>query len=215
MGGHRFSPRFRPDRSVARCVLSLRRAEGAGLKSSEEVMEILEAFDLAGSLRGAAELAGCDHKTVAHWVRRARGPAAGCRWRSGRGRGSMRSRRRSRSGSSARAGRSAPTGASAAGGDGLSGLGAHDAAGGRRAKRRWRPEHGRKTRPWVVEPGLWMQWDYGDGPVVAGRTTVLFCAWLAWSRFRVVLALWDRTMPSVVMALDRALRASAARRPTR
>jgi hypothetical protein len=35
----------------------------------------------------------------------------------------------------------------------------------------------------------------------------LFCAWLAWSRFRVVLALWDRTMPSVVMALDRALRA--------
>jgi hypothetical protein len=36
---------------------------------------------------------------------------------------------------------------------------------------------------------------------------VLFCAWLAWSRFRVVLPLWDRTMPSVVMALDRALRA--------
>ena len=31
-------------------------------------MEILEAFDLAGSLRGAAQLAGCDHKTVAHWV---------------------------------------------------------------------------------------------------------------------------------------------------
>jgi len=27
-------------------------------------MEILEAFDLAGTLRGAAELAGCDHKTV-------------------------------------------------------------------------------------------------------------------------------------------------------
>ncbi len=31
-------------------------------------MEILEAFDLTGSLRGAAELVGCDHKTVAHWV---------------------------------------------------------------------------------------------------------------------------------------------------
>jgi molybdenum-dependent DNA-binding transcriptional regulator ModE len=39
------------------------------LKNSEEVMEILEAFDLTGTLRGAAELAGCDHKTVAHWVR--------------------------------------------------------------------------------------------------------------------------------------------------
>src|SRR4051794_40678671 len=74
------------------------------------------------------------------------------------------------------------------------------------AKRRWRAEHGRRTCPWVVEPGLWMQWDYGDGPTVAGRSTVLFCAWLAWSRFRVVIALWDKTTPSVVMALDRALR---------
>src|SRR5947199_8569209 len=51
-----------------------------------------------------------------------------------------------------------------------------------------------------------MQWDYGDGPPVAGRSTVLFCAWLAWSRFRVVVPLWDRTMASVVMALDRASR---------
>jgi hypothetical protein len=34
----------------------------------------------------------------------------------------------------------------------------------------------------------------------------LFCAWLAWSRFRVVLPLRDKTMPSVVMGLDRALR---------
>ncbi len=62
------------------------------------------------------------------------------------------------------------------------------------------------TRPWVTEPGLWMQWDYGDGPKVDGRATVLFCAWLAWSRFRVVLPLWDRTLASVVMALDRSLR---------
>jgi hypothetical protein len=62
------------------------------------------------------------------------------------------------------------------------------------------------ARPWIPEPGLWMQFDYGDGPEIAGRRTVLFCAWLAWSRFRVVLPLWDRTMPSVVMALDRALR---------
>jgi hypothetical protein len=51
-----------------------------------------------------------------------------------------------------------------------------------------------------------MQWDYGDGLVVEGRATSLFCSWLAWSRFRVVLPLWDRTLPSVVMALDRALR---------
>jgi len=35
---------------------------------------------------------------------------------------------------------------------------------------------------------------------------VLFCAWLAWSRFRVVVPLRDKTMPSVVMGLDRAVR---------
>ena len=74
------------------------------------------------------------------------------------------------------------------------------------SKRRWRQRNGRRTRPWIPEPGLWMQWDYGDGPVVEDRSTVLFCAWLAWSRFRVVLPLRDKTMPSVVMALDRALR---------
>jgi len=31
------------------------------MKRSEEVMEILEAYDVTGSLRGAAALAGCDH----------------------------------------------------------------------------------------------------------------------------------------------------------
>ena len=31
-------------------------------------MEILEAYDLTGGLRAAAALAGCDHKTVAHYV---------------------------------------------------------------------------------------------------------------------------------------------------
>ena len=67
-------------------------------------------------------------------------------------------------------------------------------------------EHGRRTRPWIPEPGLWMQWDYGDGPTVDGRSTVLFCAWLAWSRYRVVVPLRDKTLPSVVMGLDRALR---------
>jgi hypothetical protein len=74
------------------------------------------------------------------------------------------------------------------------------------SKRRWRREHGRRTRPWIPEPGLWMQFDYGEGPVVDGCVTVLFCAWLAWSRFRVVVPLRDKTLPSVVIGLDRALR---------
>ena len=38
------------------------------MKSDEEIMEILEAYDLTGSLRDAAELAGYSHDTVEHWV---------------------------------------------------------------------------------------------------------------------------------------------------
>ena len=36
---------------------------------------------------------------------------------------------------------------------------------------------------------------------------MLFCAWLAWSRFRVVVPLRDKTLASVVIGLDRTLRA--------
>ena len=179
-------------------------------------MEILEAFDLTGSLRGAAELAGCDHKTVAHWVRARDAAGGGLPVAVGRGRWLTGSRRRSTSGCGARAAK-------------VRADNAHRswsrwaiwARSARRVGRSRRPsgagaqEHGRRYRPWVPEPGLWMQWDYGDGPEVGGRATVLFCAWLAWSRFRVVLPLWDKTMPSVVMALDRALRAFGARRLTR
>jgi hypothetical protein len=39
------------------------------VKKPEEVMEILEAYDLTGSFRQAGALVGCDHKTVAYWVR--------------------------------------------------------------------------------------------------------------------------------------------------
>jgi hypothetical protein len=35
---------------------------------------------------------------------------------------------------------------------------------------------------------------------------VLFCAWLAWSRFRIVIALRDRTIPTVFAALDTTFR---------
>jgi transposase len=180
----------------------------AGLKTAEEVMEILEAFDLTGSLRGAAELAGCDHKTVAHWVR-ARDDAGGGLPLSVRPRPRVDAFaakieewvRRSRGKVRADVAHQRLVAMGYQGSERTTRRAVAD------AKRRWRAEHGRRTRPWVVEPGLWMQWDYGDGPTIDGRRTVLFCAWLAWSRFRVVLPLWDRTMPSVVMALDRALRA--------
>ena len=51
-----------------------------------------------------------------------------------------------------------------------------------------------------------MQWDWGAGPTVAGVEAVLFCAWLAWSRYRVVVPLRDKTLASVVIGLDRTLR---------
>jgi hypothetical protein len=38
------------------------------VKTSEEIMEILAAYDLTGSFRKAAELAGCDHHTVRRYV---------------------------------------------------------------------------------------------------------------------------------------------------
>ena len=38
------------------------------MKSREEIMNMLEAFDLTGSLRGAGELAGVSHHTVARYV---------------------------------------------------------------------------------------------------------------------------------------------------
>jgi transposase len=177
------------------------------LKKPEEVLEILEAFDLTGSQRRAAELAGCDHKTVGHWVRAREEAGGGLRvpMRSRPARGAFEAKVEElveRSRGKVRAdvvhARLVAMGY----------LGSERTT--RRAvaevKHRWRQGHGRRTRPWIPEPGLWMQWDYGDGPKVGGRSTVLFCAWLAWSRFRVVLPLWDKTMAGVVMALDRALR---------
>nr|WP_257907229.1 hypothetical protein [Janibacter limosus] len=44
------------------------------MKSAEEIMKILDAYDLTGSLRDAGELADCSHHTVKGYVdRRAAG----------------------------------------------------------------------------------------------------------------------------------------------
>ena len=53
---------------------------------------------------------------------------------------------------------------------------------------------------------MWAQYDFGDGPVIGQVKTTLFCLWLAWSRFRVVLPLLDKSWPSVAGAIDTALR---------
>jgi transposase len=177
------------------------------VKKPEEAMEILEAYDLTGSLRGAAALAGCDHKTVARLV--AAREAAG---------GGLPVRARSRPLVDPFAGKidelvdrsSAQIRADKAHGVlvamGYEGSYRTTRRAVAEAKRRWRNKHGRRTRPWIPQPGLWLQWDWADGPTVAGVHAVLFCAWLAWSRFRVVVPLRDKTLASVVIGLDRTLR---------
>src|ERR1043165_9725910 len=42
---------------------------GGSVKKTEEIMEILAAYDLTHSFRDAAALVGCDHHTVARYVR--------------------------------------------------------------------------------------------------------------------------------------------------
>jgi transposase len=169
-------------------------------------MEILEAYDLTGSFRDAAELAGCSHHTVAaHVSTRDAGRETGVgvarpqlideylakveEWVE-HSKGKIRADK------------------------------AHEKlltlgyAGSERTTRRavavvkrdYRFGRIRVHRPWVTEPGMWLQYDFGDGPVIDGVKTTLFCAWLAWSRFRVVLAIRDKTMPSVFAALDVTLR---------
>jgi hypothetical protein len=179
-------------------LLSTRDLRRATVKKGEEAMEILEAYDLTGSLRGAAALAGCDHKTVARLVaaREAAGGALPVRAR----------RRPLVDGFAEKIDELVDRSRARVRADVVRGvLVAMGYAGSYRttrravaeAKRRWRQRHGRRTRPWIAQPGLWLQWDYGDGPEVAGARAVLFCAWLAWSRFRVVVPLRDKTMASV------------------
>jgi transposase len=87
-------------------------------------------------------------------------------------------------------------------------------AGGERTTRRavaavkqaWQAGQRRVFRPWIPEPGLWMQFDWGEGPRIGGRRTSLWCAWLSWSRFRVVIPVFDKTLPTIVACLDATLR---------
>src|SRR3954449_6468483 len=172
------------------------------------MMEILEAFDLVGTYRGAAALVGCDHKTVARLVE----------LRDRAGGGALVPSPRARSAVDPFAEKIAEWVDRSKGAIHADAAHQRLVAMGYRgserttrravaaARRSWRAEHGRRTRPWIPEPGLWLQFDYGDGPLIDGRRTSLLCAWLAWSRFRVVVPLIDRTLPSVVLGLDRVLR---------
>src|SRR5690606_37116636 len=158
--------------------------EGAVVKSDGEIMEILEAYDLTGSYRAAAELVGCSHHTVAaHVAARDAGRPVGAsapRVRVIDGFLPKIEELVDRSQGKVRADKVREV---------LTSIGF---AGSARATRRavadakaaWRAGNRRVHRPWVTEPGLWLQYDFGDGPLVDGVKVVLFVAWLAFSRFR-------------------------------
>ena len=177
------------------------------MKFDGEIMEILAAYDLTGSLRAAAELTGCSHHTVARHVaaRDAGQPIAEPVYR---GRVTDAFLPKIEEWIEASKGKIRADKAH----EKLRALGYE---GSERSTRRaiaqvraaYRLGHVRVHRPWVTEPGQWIQYDFGDGPVIEGKKTVLFVAWLAWSRFRIVIALRDRTAPSVFAALDRTFRA--------
>ena len=57
---------------------------------------------------------------------------------------------------------------------------------------------------------MWAQYDWGKGPEIAGRATCLFCAWLAWSRYRVIIPTWDKTLATTIACIDAMLRAFGA-----
>ena len=174
-------------------------------KSGREIVEILEAYDLTRCVWSAGQLTGCDPKTVARYVKLRDGgadPLVAARPKlidvflpkveelvelsQGKIRADVIHRR----------------------------LVAMGFAGSERTTRRavsaaktaWRAGRRRTFRPWVPEPGMWLQFDWGEGPRVGGRRTQLFCAWLSWSRFRVVIPAWDQTMGTLVSCVDATLR---------
>ena len=176
------------------------------MKFAEEIMEILAAFDLTRSYRDAGELAGCSHHTVAHHVAARKAGALSAEparrdqildsyldkieeWveaSNGKVRADVAYDKlvvMGYTGSERTCRRAVAT-----------------------VKESWAAGNRRVYRPWVPEPGLWFQYDFGDGPCIDGRPTTLFCAWLAWCRFRVVLPILDKTLPSVIACIDVSLR---------
>src|ERR1035437_7810492 len=145
------------------------------VKSAEEIMNMLDAFDLTGSLRDAGELAGVSHHTVARYVAVRESGLA------------VRGVRRpmlideflpkveewvDRSNGKVRAdvahdklvvvgftgSERATRGAVAA------------------AQKNYRLGRVRVHRPWVTEPGQWLQYDFGDGPGHRrGQDDVVLC----------------------------------------
>jgi transposase len=180
-------------------------------KTDREIVEILVAFDATESVYAAAKMTGCDPKTVRRYV-------------------TARNAGRPVNGSAPRARLADPYAAKIEewlerSQGHISATRAHQRlvrmgfTGSERttrrmvaeARARWRGGAFRAGHVWTTEPGLWLQFGWAGGPIAPGqdgvpRRTVLFSAWLAWSRFRVVIPCRDRTPPTLVRCLDAAFR---------
>ena len=178
------------------------------MKVSEEMLEILRAYDRLGSYRAAARECKCSHNTVKRYVDRRAAGRLGDRLKrpresiiqpfrpylqewvaesGGKVRGDVACRRLRR----------------------LNYKGSDHTV--RRAlgeiKRIFRKSRRRVYRPWLPEPGKWAQWDWADGPRVNGERSYLFCAHLSFSRYRVVVPTRNKRAETVISCLDRSMRA--------
>lgn len=169
-------------------------------------MEILAAYDLTGSYRKAAELAGCDHHTVRRYVL-LRG--------TGIDPASRVARQKMIDDFMPKVEELVEASFGKIGADqvhkklvamGFEGTDRTTRRAVAAARDAFRAGRRRVHRPWVTEPGLWMQWDWGEGPRLDGRRTALWCSWLAWSRFRVVIPVLDKTIPTIAACLDATFR---------
>lgn len=135
------------------------------MKSDGAIMEILAAYDLTGSLRAAAALAGCSHHTVAHHVA-ARDAGRPIAVPVDRDKVTDAFLPKIEEWIEASKGKIRADNAH----DKLVALGYE---GSPRSTRRaiaqvraaYRFGLVRVHRPWITEPGQWLQYDFGDGPV--------------------------------------------------
>ena len=74
-------------------------------------------------------------------------------------------------------------------------------------KKAWRSSAASGASPRVSpSPGCGRSTTSVTALLIGGVSTILFCFWLAWCRFRLVSPLLDKTGPSVFAAIDTALR---------
>jgi hypothetical protein len=189
------------------------RRQGAAVKKSDkEIVDILVAYDATECVHSAAKIVGCDPKTVRRYV-------------ADREAGRLESGKARRPRLIDAYAEKVDEWVDRSEGH-ISAVRAHERlvrmgfTGSERttrrmlaeAKARWKQGSRRGVnQPWIPEPGLWLQFAWAEGPVVPSpdggmRRTALFCGWLAWSRFRIVIPCWERTLPALVRSLDASFR---------